>query len=91
MLTDCRRTAFRERAPLRRGGTGRRSDGGQLGQCAATIPYLLRAQQLEPPRHQVKDALDYAQRRAGSQAPPTAAGGPPADTLGAYGHGEPND
>ena len=49
----------------------------RLSQCAAAMPYLQRAQQLEPARHEVEDALDYANRCAGPQAQPAAAGGQP--------------
>ena len=58
----------------------------RLSQCAAAIPYLQRAQQLEPGRHEVQDALDYANRCAGPQSQPTAAGGQPRGP-GARGHG----
>jgi serine/threonine-protein kinase len=37
----------------------------QLGQCASAIPYLQRAEQLEPSRHEVKDAIRYAEQCAG--------------------------
>jgi tetratricopeptide (TPR) repeat protein len=40
----------------------------QLGQCTSAIPYLQRAEQLEPTRHEVKDAIRYAEQ--------CAAGGP---------------
>lgn len=33
----------------------------QLGQCSAAVPYLERAKQLEPSRHEVHDALKQAQ------------------------------
>lgn len=58
----------------------------RLGHCAASIPYLQRAQQLEPARREVQDALDYANRCAGPQAQPAAASGQP-HGPGARGHG----
>jgi serine/threonine-protein kinase len=65
----------------------------QLGQCAAAIPYLQRAQQLEPARHEVSDAIDYATRCAGTEARPTTPGGPSAHDHGhgANGDGNQND
>ena len=32
----------------------------QLGSCSEAVPYLVRAQQLEPKRHEPKDALKLA-------------------------------
>jgi eukaryotic-like serine/threonine-protein kinase len=48
----------------------------RLGQCASAIPYLQRAQQLEPSRQEVSKALGYAQQCAGTPSvqPPDSAG-----------------
>jgi len=41
----------------------------RLGRCADAIPYLQRAQRLEPQRHEVHDALKGAQRCAPGGGP----------------------
>jgi hypothetical protein len=57
----------------------------QLGQCASAIPYLQRAEQLEPTRHEVKDAIHNAEQCAGGPA------GPGHDNGGGNGDGNQND
>jgi hypothetical protein len=48
----------------------------RLGQCASAIPYLQRAQQLEPTRQEASNALGYAQQCAATPTgqPPDPAG-----------------
>jgi serine/threonine-protein kinase len=55
----------------------------RLGQCASAIPYLQRAQQLEPTRQEVSSALGYAQQCATSQG-----GQPPNPATPHHGHGK---
>ena len=64
----------------------------KLGQCAAAIPYLQRAQQLEPARHEVQDAIDYATHCANPPAQPTNSE-PPSHGHHDHGngHGNQND
>lgn len=57
----------------------------KLGQCAAAIPYLKRAQQLEPTRHEVQDAISYAKQCA-RPAQPTN-GGPSSHAHHNHGNG----
>ena len=42
----------------------------RLGRCPDAVPYLQTAQQLEPGRHEVHDALKIAQRCGGGPKPP---------------------
>jgi Flp pilus assembly protein TadD len=39
----------------------------RLGRCADAVPYLKAAQQLEPGRHEVRDALKIAQHCGGGK------------------------
>jgi Flp pilus assembly protein TadD len=54
----------------------------RLGQCASAIPYLQRAQQLEPTRQEVSSALGYAQ-----QCATTRTGQPPDPGKPRHGRG----
>jgi tetratricopeptide (TPR) repeat protein len=62
----------------------------KLGQCAAAIPYLQRAQQLEPARHEVQDAIGYATQCARPTTPPTN-GEPPSHGHHKHADGNQND
>jgi serine/threonine-protein kinase len=61
----------------------------RLGQCSSALPYLQRAQQLEPSRPEVRTAIDHAEQCA--TTPPTPSPGRAGSAHGRGHHGNQNN
>jgi hypothetical protein len=64
----------------------------RLGRCSAALPYLQRAQQLEPSRTEVRNAIGYAEQCATTRPTPTpTTPSPSGSTHGRGHHGKDNN